>query len=55
MRLFFTEYKLNLNAIFDTAGRRISSLFFSDEQYWDLICVKAENVLISGIEWQKNI
>ena len=30
--------------MFDTAGRKTSSTFFSEERYCDLICVKAEKV-----------
>ena len=30
--------------MFDTAGRKTSSTFFSDERYWGLICVKAQKV-----------
>ena len=41
MRLFLTP---KLDAIFDIAGRKTSSRFFSNERYWDLICVKAKNM-----------
>ena len=30
--------------MFETAGRKTSSTFFITEQYWDLMCVKAEKV-----------
>ena len=37
MCLFLLHNKLNLGAIFDAAGRKISSTIFSDERYWDYV------------------
>ena len=37
---------LNLGATLDTTGRKISLTFFSNKQYWDLICVKAEKEIL---------
>ena len=38
--------KLNFVAVFDTAGDKISSTFFSDERYWNSICVEPEKVIL---------
>ena len=35
MCLLLLHNKLNLDAIFDTAGRKISSTFFGDGRHWD--------------------
>lgn len=42
--VFLLRNKSNLGGMFETAGRKTSSTFFSAERYWDLICVKAEKV-----------
>ena len=38
--------KLNFVAVFDIAGDKISSPFFSDERYWNSICVEAEKAIL---------
>jgi len=44
--VFLLHNKLNLGALFDTAGRKASSTFFSVKRYLDLISVKAEKAEI---------
>jgi len=45
MACFLLHNKLNLGAIFNTVGRKASSMFFSVERYLDLISVKAEKIV----------
>jgi len=42
MPVFLLHNKLNLGGIFDAAGCKISLTCFSDEQYYNLVWVKAE-------------